>query len=180
MLSVERSDRRLHRPNEGHVRVVEDVSFALAAARRSGWSANPAAARASRRRRSCGFCPRRRARIEAGRILFEGDDLAAAAASPRCARCAATGIGMIFQEPMTSLNPTMTRRRARSPRCSRCIAASATAMREPRVLDMLRKVGIGSAERRLEQYPHRALGRPAPAGDDRHGPGLRAEAPDRR
>ena len=48
------------------------------------------------------------ARIEAGRIAFDGTDLAAGERSADCARCAAIDIAMIFQEPMTSLNPTMT------------------------------------------------------------------------
>ena len=46
-------------------------------------------------------------RRSAGRILFEGRDLATLSCAI-CAACAARRIGMVFQEPMTSLNPALT------------------------------------------------------------------------
>jgi oligopeptide/dipeptide ABC transporter ATP-binding protein len=94
--------------------------------------------------------------VESGRILFNGEDLLnlddAAMRNIRGNR-----IGMIFQEPMTSLNPTFSigfqigevlrlhrgldRRQARD----RCVE----------LLDM---VGIGSPAARLDQYPHELSG----------------------
>ena len=75
--------------------------------RRSPSSANPAAARASPRCRSCACC-RRPARASArGELLFEGRDLAKLS-EREMSDIRGNAIAMIFQEPMTSLNPTMT------------------------------------------------------------------------
>ena len=46
-------------------------------------------------------------RVTGGRVLFEGRDLLHASGNARCERCAAARISLIFQEPMTALNPTM-------------------------------------------------------------------------
>ena len=66
-------------------------------------------------------------------------------------------IGMIFQEPMTSLNPTL--------RIGEQIAeplilhrGMRSADAEEQVIRVLRQVGIGNAERRLLQYPHELSG----------------------
>jgi oligopeptide/dipeptide ABC transporter ATP-binding protein len=95
-------------------------------------------------------------RIEAGHILFEGRDLAAM--SERELRTVrGNDIGMIFQEPMTSLNPTMTigRQIAEGLMLHRGMSAAAA---RPEVITMLKTVGIGAAERRIEQYPHQLSG----------------------
>ena len=75
---------------------------------RSGSSANRARARRSRRSRSCGWSPsppgphhRRVGDVRRARP-------AVAVASTRCERSAATEIAMVFQDPMTSLNPAFT------------------------------------------------------------------------
>jgi len=94
--------------------------------------------------------------IESGRILLDGTDLLAL---PESEMRAVRGdrIGMIFQEPMTSLNPTFTVgfQIAEVLRLHRGMDRR-EADRE--AIEMLRAVGIGAAERRLEQYPHQLSG----------------------
>ena len=66
-------------------------------------------------------------------------------------------IGMIFQEPMTSLNPTFPVgfQIGETLRLHRNMGGAA--IRE-RVLELLRMVGIGAPERRFAQYPHELSG----------------------
>ena len=77
-------------------------------------------------------------------------------------------ISMIFQEPMTSLNPVLTVGTQIAENVVRHLGVSWRAARE-RAREMLDLVRIADARRRLDEYPAPALGRHAPAGDDRHG-----------
>ncbi|MDB5415255.1 MAG: dppD [Rubritepida sp.] len=96
-------------------------------------------------------------RIAAGRVLLEGRDLAKLSGSEmRAVR--GRDIGMIFQEPMTSLNPVHTVGcqiiegiRVHEPRASRA------ELRE-RGIAALRRVRIASPERRFDEYPHQLSG----------------------
>ena len=66
-------------------------------------------------------------------------------------------IGMIFQEPMTSLNPVFTvgRQLTEGLRVHKAMTREAA---EARALDLLRQVRIPEPERRLKQYPHELSG----------------------
>ena len=94
--------------------------------------------------------------ITAGKIAFDGVDLAAAS-EPQMQRIRGDRIGMIFQEPMTSLNPTM---RVGDQIAEMLLLHRGLSRRaaEPEVIAMLRKVRIGSPELRSGQYPHELSG----------------------
>ena len=66
-------------------------------------------------------------------------------------------IGMIFQEPMTSLNPVFTIERQMTDGLRMHMGLSAKAARA-RALELLQQVRIPEAERRLTQYPHELSG----------------------
>jgi peptide/nickel transport system ATP-binding protein len=95
-------------------------------------------------------------RIVSGQVLFEGRDLLALTEEEmRAVR--GNEISMIFQEPMTSLNPALT--------VGRQIAESLVlhrglSQREAmaKAVDMLRKVRMSEPERRVRQYPHELSG----------------------
>jgi peptide/nickel transport system ATP-binding protein len=92
----------------------------------------------------------------AGRIRFEGRDLLTASdAQLRSLR--GNDISMIFQEPMTSLNPVLTigRQISETLQLHQGLAAGAA---QARALDMLRLVGITEPQRRLNEYPHQLSG----------------------
>jgi oligopeptide/dipeptide ABC transporter ATP-binding protein len=95
-------------------------------------------------------------RIVSGSIIFDGKDLLALSeAEMRDVR--GRDIGMIFQEPMTSLNPVLSIERQLTETLEEHLGSTHEAARE-RALEMLNLVGISEPERRLKQYPHHLSG----------------------
>jgi peptide/nickel transport system ATP-binding protein len=141
---------------QGRVRVVEDVSFGLGSGETLGLVGESGCGKSVTAQTIMRLLPSPPSFVEGGRILFEGRDLVSLAEN-RMQKVRGDRIGMVFQEPMTSLNPTQ--------RIGRQIAESLSLHRglnyskaQPLVIDALRKVGIGNPERRLEQYPHELSG----------------------
>jgi len=92
----------------------------------------------------------------AGSIMFGGRDLIALdEAAMR--RLRGNEISMIFQEPMTSLNPLLTVGRQLAEPITLHQGLSAAAARA-RAVEMLTLVGIPSPERRVREYPHQLSG----------------------
>lgn len=92
----------------------------------------------------------------AGRILFEGQDLLkCSAVAMRQIR--GRQISMIFQEPMTSLNPVKT---IGYQLCEgmRLHLGLTRKQSELKALELLAKVGIADAQNRMKQYPHQLSG----------------------
>jgi peptide/nickel transport system ATP-binding protein len=95
-------------------------------------------------------------RIVEGRITFDGQDLLSL--SERKMRdIRGNDISMIFQEPMTSLNPVLTIGRQITETLVLHEGLTQTAA-DIRAVEMLRLVGIPEAARRLKQYPHELSG----------------------
>lgn len=96
------------------------------------------------------------AKISEGEIMFAGDDLLNLSEKQMC-QIRGNQISMIFQDPMTALNPTTTiGKQLIEPfmlhqKCSRKEAWD-------RGIEMLRKVGISSPEARMKEYPHQLSG----------------------
>lgn len=142
--------------DRGSIRVVEDVSFAISAGETLGLVGESGCGKTVTAQSLMRLLPMPPARIEQGAILFEGENLVATD-DKRLMALRGNRMAMIFQEPMTSLNPTysvgsqiaealllhrnMSRAEARS---------KATAG--------LAEVGIGSPERRYDQFPHQLSG----------------------
>ena len=103
-----------------------------------------------------GLLPKAAARITQGAIRFNGRDLAAVDAGGM-ADLRGNRIAMIFQEPMTSLNPVFTvgaQVAEAVRRHRRCSAADA----RDAALAMFRKVRMPAPEQRLDEYPHQLSG----------------------
>jgi peptide/nickel transport system ATP-binding protein len=103
-----------------------------------------------------GLLPRQALEPRAGSILLEGEDLLTASAA-RMRELRASRMAMIFQEPMTALNPVLTvgdqiaevlRTHTRMPR----------QQQRERVLDMMRQVHLPDVERIFSSYPHQLSG----------------------
>jgi peptide/nickel transport system ATP-binding protein len=144
------------RTESGAVAVVETVSFSIAAGRTLGLVGESGCGKSVTALAMTRLLPEPPARIAAGQIRLDGVDLLALA-PPALRRVRGDRIGMIFQEPMTSLNPTLTIgfQIAEVLRLHRGLGA--TAARE-RSIEMLRLVGVGAPERRFDQYPHQLSG----------------------
>lgn len=95
-------------------------------------------------------------RIVGGEILFNNNDLIKLK-EPELRKIRGANISMIFQDPMTALNPTLTIGEQimegimEHEKISRAEAKKAA-------VDMLKLVGISSPEARLKQYPHQFSG----------------------
>jgi oligopeptide transport system ATP-binding protein len=95
-------------------------------------------------------------RVTGGQAVFEGRNLFDLSATERRAICGSR-IGMVFQDPLSALNPVYTAgwQIAEMFRVHRGLS-SAEANR--RAVDLLRLVGMPDAERRAENYPHEFSG----------------------
>jgi microcin C transport system ATP-binding protein len=96
------------------------------------------------------------ARHPSGSILFQGQELVGAGES-LLRRVRGDRIAMIFQEPMTSLNPLHTLEKQINEVLLVHKNMSRPAARA-RTLELLRLVGLSDAERRLRAYPHQLSG----------------------
>ena len=95
-------------------------------------------------------------RITQGQILFAGRDLLQLS-DEEIRQVRGADIGMIFQEPMTSLNPVLTIGRQITETLEQHRGADRDAAQK-RAVDLLGLVGIADPVRRLKQYPHQLSG----------------------
>jgi len=95
-------------------------------------------------------------RIVGGRILYRNQDLLALP-EPSMRDIRGNKISMVFQEPMTSLNPVFTVGEQVAEAIRLHQHASRPAARE-RTVDLFRTVGIPSPEERISSYPHQLSG----------------------
>ena len=95
-------------------------------------------------------------RISAGRVVFQGRDLAALP-EPEMRRVRGKGIGFVFQEPMAALNPVM-RVGAHIGEALTVHGLASRADARDRAVDLLRAVRITDPDKRVDDYPHQLSG----------------------
>jgi peptide/nickel transport system ATP-binding protein len=148
--------RTYFRVDGGEFAAVDGVSFSVEAGRTLGIVGESGCGKSVTALSIMGLVPQPPGRIAGGEIRFEGRDLLALRADAM-RELRGDRISMIFQEPMTSLNPAFTVgdqiveviRRHR-----RLDGVQAKAL----AIDMLRRVRIPSPEQRYDDYPHRLSG----------------------
>jgi len=140
----------------GEITAIEEVSFSLKEGEILGIVGESGSGKSVTALTIMGLLPTPPARIAAGKVLFQGQELTKLS-SREMQRIRGPGIAMIFQEPMTSLNPVF----SIGDQIMETIKAHenlpAAALRK-RAIDMLDNVGIPSAARRLDDYPHQMSG----------------------
>jgi len=142
--------------DRGEFSAVDGVSFTLEAGRTLGIVGESGCGKSVTSLSIMGLLPKGQGRVASGSILFNGTDLTTL--SPAAMRnLRGNKMAMIFQEPMTSLNPAFTigNQLIEAIRCHRDISHSAARVR---AIEMLAKVRIPSPEQRIDTYPHKLSG----------------------
>ncbi|HWV36925.1 MAG TPA: ABC transporter ATP-binding protein [Vulgatibacter sp.] len=103
-----------------------------------------------------GLVPRPPGEVFGGGALFDGEDLLRAGEA-RLRALRGDRVAMIFQDPMTALNPFLTVERQLTEVLEVHRGMSRRAARGE-ALEMLRRVGIPDPERRIDQHPHQFSG----------------------
>ena len=141
---------------EGSARAVDRVSFALDRGETLGVVGESGCGKSVTSLSILGLIPSPPGRIDSGRIVFEGRNLLEV--SPEdLRRIRGREISMIFQEPMTSLNPVLPigRQVAEPLRVHRGLS-NAQALAQ--AVEWLERVKLPAARRRLDDYPHQLSG----------------------
>jgi oligopeptide transport system ATP-binding protein len=100
--------------------------------------------------------PEANTRIKGGEAIFEEQDLLKLS-EKRMQGIRGPKIAMVFQDPMTSLDPTMKVGRQITESLTKHLGMSGSRARE-RAVELLKMVGIPNAEARVRQYPHQFSG----------------------
>jgi peptide/nickel transport system ATP-binding protein len=156
MALLEVRDLKTHfRTDDGIVKAVDGVSFSIEKGETLGIVGESGSGKSVTCLTIMGLNPKRNT-ISSGEAIFKGENLLTMGSS-RLRDIRGNDIAMIFQDPMTSLNPVhrigaqlveaiqlhrdVTRKQARA-----------------RALELLKAVGIPRAERRIDDYPHQFSG----------------------
>jgi peptide/nickel transport system ATP-binding protein len=141
---------------DGVVRAVDGVSFAVGAGETLAVVGESGCGKSVTALSILRLVPSPPGRIVAGAIRLEGGDLLGLGEA-EMRRIRGNAVSMIFQEPMTSLNPVLTVARQIGETLTLHQGLDAGAA-EQRAVEMLRLVRIPEPERRARQYPHELSG----------------------
>jgi oligopeptide/dipeptide ABC transporter ATP-binding protein len=141
---------------DGTVRAVDGVSFSLEAGSTLGIVGESGSGKSVTALSIMGLIPKPPAKIVSGEVLFEGRDLTKLS-EKQLADVRGREIAMIFQDPMTSLNPTLTIGTQITETIRRHFDVPKQQARK-KAIELLEEVQIPRAADRLDDYPHRFSG----------------------
>jgi oligopeptide/dipeptide ABC transporter ATP-binding protein len=142
---------------DGPMRAVDDVSFVLHKGRNLGIVGESGCGKSVTALSIMRLLPRPAGKILAGRIEFKGRDIVGLTADAMHA-VRGNQIAMIFQEPMTALNPVHTIGRQVGEVFRLHFAEMTDSDIRQATLEMLQKVGIPEPLKRMAEYPHQISG----------------------
>lgn len=155
LLDVKNLTTRFHTRN-GIVHAVEDVSFSVEAGKTLGIVGESGSGKSVSCYSLLGLIPQPPGRIHSGTAFFDGVDLLST--SERTLRgIRGKRISMIFQDPMTSLNPYMRIREQLTEPLTLHLGIRGKEA-EQRAIQALEEVGIPDATSRISSYPHEFSG----------------------
>jgi oligopeptide/dipeptide ABC transporter ATP-binding protein len=141
---------------EGVVRAVDGVSFSVEAGKTLGIVGESGCGKSVTALSIIGLIPRPPAKIVEGSVRFGGRELTTLS-ERRLEDVRGKEIAMIFQDPMTSLNPTLTIGTQITETIRRHFDVTKAQARK-RAVELLEEVQIPNAAARLDDYPHRYSG----------------------
>src|SRR4051812_4584692 len=141
---------------EGEVKAVDDVSFNVYKGKTLGIVGESGCGKSVTSLSIMRLIPNPPGRVVGGEILYKGRDLLKLPID-EMRRIRGNEISMIFQEPMTSLNPVFT---VGNQICEAIELHQDISGREARnkAIEQLKLVGIPSPEKRVDDYPHQLSG----------------------
>ena len=155
LLEIEGLSVRFYTP-EGIARAVENISFDIRSGETLGLVGESGCGKSVTSLSILNLIPSPPGEIRSGRILYDGRDLLALD-EESIRRVRGRDISMIFQEPMTSLNPVLTvGRQVAEPLMAHKGMSKSEALREAVV--WLDRVKIPAPAKRLEDFPHELSG----------------------
>ncbi len=140
----------------GVVKAVDGVSFTLEAGETLGIAGESGCGKSMTALSIMGLVPQPAGRIEGGKVLLSGEDLLTKSRQEMQA-IRGKELGMILQDPMTSLNPLFTVGNQLVETLRQHTQSLAGGLRQ-RALELLQQVKIASPEVRLRDYPHQMSG----------------------
>ena len=141
---------------EGIVRAVNGVSFSVREGETLGIVGESGCGKTVTALSIVGLIPFPPGEIVGGQVLFQGRDLLSIGAQEMC-EIRGAKIGIIFQDPMTSLNPVLTIGEQISESLELHMGMGPREVLA-RTIELLRVVGIPEAEQRMDDYPHQFSG----------------------
>src|SRR5690606_30231963 len=142
---------------DGYVRVVDDVSFTVARGGTLGLVGESGCGKTVSALAVMGLLPQPAGVIESGTIALAGEPLPAGEGRA-LARIRGRRIGMVFQEPMTALNPVHRIGNQLIEALRLYEPGKSTGELRRRAIELLEQVGIPAPEQRLREYPHQLSG----------------------
>src|ERR671914_2429623 len=151
-----RSLKTQFKTQDGVVKAVDDVSFYVMPGETLGVVGESGCGKSMTGLSIMRLIPSPPGKIVAGEIVFGGEDILQMS-DDEVRKIRGNEIAMIFQDPMTSLNPVLTVNR----QISEALELHMNMNRDQakrRSIELLKMVGIPNAEERIDQYPHQFSG----------------------
>ena len=147
--------RTYFRTDDGIVKAVDGVNFTVEKGKTLGIVGESGSGKSVTCLTIMGLNPKKSA-ITSGEALFNGEDLITMS-KKRLREIRGNDVAMIFQDPMTSLNPvhTIGKQLVEAIQLHRDVSKRQAKLR---ALELLKAVGIPRAERRIDDYPHQFSG----------------------
>ena len=144
------------RTQDGTIHAVNGISFELGRGERLGLVGESGCGKSVTNLAIIRLLPKPAGRIEGGKVLFDGEDLVTLDES-EVREIRGRDIAMIFQDPMTSLNPVLTVEEQMVETIQAHKKVSKADARA-RAVELLGMVGIPQPEKRLKSFPHQFSG----------------------